>query len=260
MKSATRTEKLRNGKEKKMSTGYLPTERCTIEQAKKNAEIRGINVTKDRNGYYWFDQYGSKAVLCVEEGWVRGGKRCGANDDDTVELILSEVTNCQWVNECDDEFSAYLNWDDNERMESAREVAEDVIETAESEGYELTEREAINDELHYERCERKRIGVGDLLPLAAPVREFELYAPTKPCSVEDALRNAQGAGIFTDFHKSGKIDFSFAPLTDAQGPFAPCPVVTIVVKDGFITDAAVYEFFAQRSHQTLQAITKSDWY
>ena len=243
-----------------MSTGYLPTERCTIDQAKKNAEIRGISGTRGKKGNYWFEQYGSKAMLCVEAGWVRGGKRCGDNDDDNVELILSEVTNCQWVSEHDDQFSAYLNWDEKERLESAREVATDVIDAAEIEGYELTEQEAINDELHYERSERKRIGVGDSLPLAAPVREFELYAPTKPCSLEDALLNAEEAGIYTDFHKSGKIDFSFAPLTDTQGPFVPCPVVTVVEKDGFIRDAAVYEYFADRSHHTLQVITKTDWY
>ena len=145
-------------------------------------------------------------------------------------------------------------------MESAREVATDVIDAAEIEGYELTEQEAINDELHFERSERKRIGVGDLLPLAAPVREFELYAPTKPCSVEDALRNAQGAGIFTDFHKSGKIDFSFGPLTDEQGPVTSEPVITAVVEDGFIKDAAVYEWAALCSDKTLQAITKCEWY
>ena len=243
-----------------MSTNYLPTERCTIDQAKKNAEIRGMIITSGKNGNYWFEQYGSKAMLCVEDGWVRGGKRSGCSDEDTVELILSEVTNCQWVNEHDDQFSAYLNWDESERLESAREVAADVIEAAEMDGYELTEQEAINDELHYERSERKRIGVGDLLPLAAPVREFELYAPTKPCSLADAIFNAEEAGIYIDFHKSGKIDFSFAPLTDTQGPFVPCPVVTVVEKDGFIRDAAVYEYFANRSHQTLQAITKTDWY
>ena len=117
-----------------MSTSYLPTERCTIDQAKKNAEIRGISVTKGKNGDYWFEQYGSKAMLCVEAGWVRGGKRFGGNDEGTVELILSEVTNCHWVNEHDDHFSAYLNWDEKERLESAREVAGDVIEAAEIEG------------------------------------------------------------------------------------------------------------------------------
>ncbi len=243
-----------------MSAGYLPTERCTIDQAIKNAEIRGISATKGKNGDYWFEQYGSKAMLCVEAGWVRGGKRFGGNDEDTVELILSEVTNCQWVNEHDDHFSAYLNWGEKERLESAREVAGDVIEAAEIAGYELTEQEAVNDELHYERSERKRIGVGDLLPLAVPVQEFELYAPTEPCSLAAALMNAEEAGIYTDFHKSGKIDFSFSPLTDTQGPFVSCPVVTVVEKDGFVKDAAVYDYFADRSHQTLQAITKTDWY
>ena len=243
-----------------MTNYYIPKMRCALEQAQKNSEIRGIKISTGDASQFWCEHFGCKASISVEGGWVRGGSNRGAYDDDTVKFILSLVTNCDWVDEHDDAFHAYLNWNAKERLESAEEVAEDIIKNSEMEGYALTEQEAINDELHYELSERMRFGVDDMLPLAVPVKEFELYAPTKPCRVEEALENAEQAGVFTDFHRSGKIDFSFGPLTDEQGPVTSEPVITAVVEDGFIKDAAVYEWAALCSDKTLQAITKCEWY
>ena len=95
-----------------MSIYYLPKERCTIEQALKNAELWGMNVNdkEAKEGKYWVEDFGSSAMVCVEDGWVRRGARYGANDNDTVDLILTQVANCEWVDEHDEAYFAYANW------------------------------------------------------------------------------------------------------------------------------------------------------
>ena len=243
-----------------MSTYYLPKERCTLEQAIKNSEIRGIEIINVQKTVYRCEGFGAKACISIENGWVRGGWQYGPNDAETVQFILSQVSNCDWTSEYGEEFFAYLNWDEKERFLSAREAADDVIENAKMEGYTLTKQEAIKDELHYELSERERFGIGDTLPLANAVKEFELYAPIISCRIEEVLENAEQAGIYTDFHQSGKVDFSFGPLTDEQGPVTLEPVVTALIEEGFVKDAAVYEWAASKSHETLQAMTKCAWY
>ena len=96
--------------------------------------------------------------------------------------------------------------------------------------------------------------------MANAVKEFELYAPIISCRIEEVLENAEQAGIYTDFHQSGKVDFSFGPLTDEQGPVTLEPVVTSLIEEGFGKDAAVYEWATSKSHETLQAMTKCAWY
>ena len=243
-----------------MSTYYLPKNRCTLDQAIKNSEIRGIKIIQVQKAVYRCEGFGVKACISIEDGWVRDGWQFASNNDETVQFILSQVSNCDWVLEYGEEFFAYLNWDAKERLLSAQEAADDVIENARMSGYTLTKQEAIKDELHYELSERARFGVGDTLPLANAVKEFELYAPIIPCRIEEALENAEQAGIYTDFHQSGKVDFRFGPLTDEQGPVSLEPVVTALIEDGFVKDAAVYEWASSNSHETLQAVTNCGWY
>lgn len=243
-----------------MNTYFLPTERCRFDQAKRNADIQGLEIIKGEGLQYRCEGFGVQAYICIEKGWVRGGWQHEVDDSDTVQLVLTLITNCEWVGEYDEKFFAYLNWNQRERVASANEAAQDVIEMAKLEGYTLTEQEAVKDEIHYELSERKRFGVGEALPLAVPVHEFDLYAPSKPCRIDDALENARIAGLYVDYHKSGKIDFSYGPLTDEQGSVTNKPVVTALIEDGFIKDAAVYTWSTNNSNETLHAITRCTWY
>ena len=163
-----------------MSTNYTPTERCTIDQALKNAELQGIEVNlKDASdGTYWFTAFGSSAFISVEDGWVRGGARFGGNEN--VELILSHVTNIwDWVDENQDEYEFYSLWTDEERLVHAESWAESIIENLEGErkwaiahnepSEEIpTLEDATADVLQSMRGQYKELKIPTELPLATP--------------------------------------------------------------------------------------------
>ena len=56
-----------------MNTYFLPTERCWFDQAKRNADIQGLEIIKGEGLQYRCEGIGVQAYICVEKGWVSGG-------------------------------------------------------------------------------------------------------------------------------------------------------------------------------------------
>ena len=111
---------------------YVPTKRCTIEQALKNAELEGIEVHRNKENTCAFLHRSSDTALFVDlkDGWVRSGH--GYSSDyshysatyagdplHAIESVLTSITNCDWVDENQDEYELYSLWTDEERLTDA---------------------------------------------------------------------------------------------------------------------------------------------
>jgi hypothetical protein len=175
----------------KVSFSYVPTERCTIDQTLKNAElIGGIDVEEDAEAYWFGDREAVKTslvLLQVENGWVKSGeiRSYGKAMPSMLRpapplhtLPLSSLTNCDWAGEDEERYGAYQHWTEEERLAQAKESAQqfmtDVVECqiardGTSEHGNTTLEKEIEKELKRIAELREQYGVPDELPLAKPL-------------------------------------------------------------------------------------------
>ena len=159
-----------------MSTYFCPTERCTIDQAKENSKLLGFKILKQKNGRYCVYDINRSGFLEVEGVWIRGAYCHGDSDlDESTRSIISEVTNCEWIDEYDHEaMQVYLFWYDDEILREAEACTDDGIEGHPFDEWGTREQE-LENEIDYLYSRRKKFGVVDGLPIAEPVYKFKVF-------------------------------------------------------------------------------------
>jgi len=159
-----------------MSTYFCPTERCTIDQAKENSKLLGLKILKQKNGRYCVYDINRSGFLEVEGVWIRGAYCHGDSDlDESTRSIISEVTNCEWIDEYDHEaMQVYLFWYDDEILREAEACTDDGIEGHPFDEWGTREQE-LENEIDYLYSRRKKFGVVDGLPIAEPVYKFKVF-------------------------------------------------------------------------------------
>ncbi len=127
-----------------MHTDFLPTRKIPVSQlyAWNSRRAIPLEINLDHRGCVIRDQFSGTTFLAStdDHGFIRGATLFSDTRDYLAYSILSEMTDCEWVNEYSDHWPLYRCWTEAEREERAREVAEDLAaDRAEADGISLAE-------------------------------------------------------------------------------------------------------------------------
>ena len=127
-----------------MHTDFLPTRRIPVSQfyAWNSRRAFPLEIDLGHRGCTIRDRASGTAFLAStdDDGFIRGATLIGDTRDHLVYSLLSEITDCEWVNEFSDQWPLYRCWNEAERVEHARSVAQDLAEDrAEADGISLDE-------------------------------------------------------------------------------------------------------------------------
>ena len=149
---------------------FCPTERCTIDQAVINTQSTGLKIFKNYHNEYGVSYANLHIILKVCGGWIRGAYGRGVeNFDKRIFSIITQLTNCNWICEDDDEaMQVYLFWHDYEIKKEARLCVQDKIEFNPRKSMRTID-EKIKDEIEYFFALRKKYDLDYDLPLAKPI-------------------------------------------------------------------------------------------
>ena len=127
-----------------MHTDFLPTHKIPVSQfyAWNSRRAFPLEISLSHRGCTIRDQVSGTAFLAStdDDGFIRGATLFGDTRDHLVHALLSEVTECDWVNEYSEEWPLYRCWTEAERRAHARQVAEDLAgDRAEADGISIRE-------------------------------------------------------------------------------------------------------------------------
>ena len=127
-----------------MHTDFLPTRKIPVSQfyAWNSRRAFPLEINLDHRGCTIRDRVSGIAFLAStdDDGFIRGATLYGATRNHLVYSLLSEMTDCDWVNEYSEDWPRYRCWTEEERDALAREAAKDLApDRAEADGIPLDE-------------------------------------------------------------------------------------------------------------------------